>query len=82
MNQLELLTIIKELSNGYIDKKIEGRLYARTTESLIMTNIEIVPELKEFADFLAQYSPNNNSSELFGDEELRNKIKEFLWSNC
>ncbi len=75
MNRKELYTILKRLSSGFLRKKIEGELYAYVTESLIMTNLNIIPELEEFADFLAQYHPKPDIQELYGNKELIEKIR-------
>jgi len=74
MNRYELLKLLKELSKGFVDKKIDGGLYAYITESLIMLNLESVPELEDFADFLAQYHPHKDLPELYSDEELKLRI--------
>lgn len=80
MNKTDILIILKKLAQGFLDNKIEGNLYQWITESLIMTNLDLVPELEDFADFLAQYKHNSDMSELYGDKELKQKIKKiFKW---
>jgi len=78
MNKNEFKKIIKLLSKGFILGKIDGLLYSNVCESLIATNLSLVPELEYFADFLAQYHSNPEMSELYGNNELKKKIKEVL----
>ncbi len=78
MKKEELLIILKELSLGYLNKEINGRLYARVCESLIIINLSLVPKMEDFADFLAQYSLNEDLPELYNEKNLRKKIKEII----
>jgi len=78
MKQKEILIILRELSLGYLNKEINGKLYARVCESLIVLNLDLIPKMEDFADFLAQYSPNNDLSELYNDQDLKKKIKEIF----
>jgi hypothetical protein len=71
----KILEKIKELSEDFINGKINGKDYADEVEGLIMINLETVPELEEFADFLAQYHPNKDMPELYSDDDLKKKIK-------
>lgn len=75
MNRRELYSVIRTLSDGFLKGKINGELYANAVESLIMTNTKMIPELEKFADFLAQYHPNQDIPELYGNRELKEKIK-------
>lgn len=76
MKKNELLVILKILSEGFVDNKIEGNLYANIVESMIVLNLELVPDLEDFADFLAQYHSPKDMPELYSNEELKKKIKE------
>ena len=79
MEKKELYAVLKKLSEGFLDKKIESDLYAKIVETLILTNINIVHDkLEEFADFLAQYKHNPDMPELYGDKELTQKIKKIF----
>lgn len=78
MKKDELLSVLKKLSEGFIDNKIEGNLYANIVESLVVLNLELVPELEDFADFLAQYHSPKDMPELYSDSELKEKIKKIF----
>ena len=75
MNKKDLYEILRKLSEGYIKNEVSGKIYAYTTESLIAVNLDLVPDLEDFADFLAQYSPNQDLPELYNDKDLKKKIK-------
>ena len=75
MDKNKLIIILKELSEGFLKNKIDGKVYAKVVESLIVTNLDLVPKLEEFADFLAQYNPKPDMPELYGDKDLVKKIK-------
>ena len=51
MKKVDLYAILKQLSNGFIENKIDGKLYAQIVESLISINLKLAPELEDFADF-------------------------------
>ena len=70
MDKGELYIIIKNLSAGFLDEKIDGSLYSKIVESLISLNLNIVDvELEEFSEFLAQYKSKPDIPELHGDNE-------------
>ena len=75
LNRADLIRKLKGLSRAFLDGNIDGKVYSRTTEGLIATNIKLVPELEEFADFLAQYEPKPSMPELYSDKDLKKKIK-------
>jgi hypothetical protein len=75
MKRNKIIETLKDLSKRFLEDKIAGKEYARTAESIIMSNVELVPELEEFADFLAQYSPDRDIPELYSSKELKSKIK-------
>ncbi|MBN2880887.1 hypothetical protein JXM83_02430 [Candidatus Woesearchaeota archaeon] len=76
MNREELLEIIKKLSTGYKNKIIVGQLFSYTVESLIMTNLDLVPELEELADYLAQFDENATEKYFYSREDLIHKLIE------
>jgi len=78
MQRNELYQILKKLSQGYIEKKIKEEFYAQLLESLIVFNLDIIPELEELSDFLAQYKHNPDMPELYDDKELTKKIKKIF----
>ena len=79
MKENDTVEIIRKLSRGFLEKKIEGKLYAWVTESLIVCNkINLSKRYIDFAHFLAQYSPNQEIPELYGSRELKKKIKELF----
>ena len=63
------------VGKGFLDKKMDGKLFARVTEGLIASNLGLVPELEEFANFLAQYNPDSTSVNFFKNEDLKKEIK-------
>ncbi len=78
MKKEELMAVLKKLSEGFVDNKIEGNLYANIVESRVVLNSELVPDLEDFADFLAQYHSSKDIPELYSDEDLKKKIEEIF----
>ena len=78
MEKSEITQILKELSKGLKNNEIDRNLYAKVVESLIIGNLEIIPELEHFADFLAQYHSPKDAPELYSTNELINKINEIF----
>lgn len=79
MNQENLKNLVKDLSIGFLNKKIDGKLYAKITEGLIATNEQFSnKELLDFADFLAQYSPDDPEPGLYNDKDLIKKIQDLF----
>lgn len=75
MEKKDLIEIIESISAGLINNKIDSNLYSDIVESLIRCNLDQVPELEEFSDFLAQHHSPKDAPELFGDEELKSEVK-------
>ena len=78
MDRTEIYSILKKLSEGFLLGSIKGDLYTYIVEALIVTNIKLVPELENFADFLAQYHSSRDLPELYGDKDLIKKIKKIF----
>ena len=82
MNKTDLRDFIKMLSQGFLQKKIDGRLFAKFAEGLIAVNEDIADDsLNDFADFLAQYDPDGSEPELYNNKELIQKIKQVFKLN-
>ena len=76
MEFADLKAIVERLSRYYLAGEVSGRAYAWLAESLIASSghMQTVPELEEFAEALAFYSPLGEDG-LFGDEELKRRVQ-------
>ena len=74
MDMIEILTLI---SNEYLRGNIRGKFCSDLMEGLIRTNLNVVPELEEFADFLAHYHPEPDPKNpgLLRDTDLRRELR-------
>ena len=78
MEKKDIIWLIKSLSKAYLENKIDKNYYASIVESIIGLNINLLPELMDFADFLAQYHHPKDMPELYSDEELIEQIKKLF----
>ena len=77
----EIVNLLESISRGYIEKKIDGKLYAYIVENLIALNRSILKrKFLKFSEFLAQYDSDSQDSELYNDFDLKHKIRELFVS--
>jgi hypothetical protein len=70
MNKTQIYKKISELYKRFRSREIEDNLFAKEIETLIITNIDIVPELEELADALALFHEPKDDPSLLGRNEL------------
>jgi len=80
MERDDLLVLLKQISEGFVQGEMKPELYARTVEGLISSNLDTVPDLESFSVKLVDYGVRG-AAEPMTPEDLR-AIAEKLIAAC
>jgi len=70
MERDDLLLLLKQISEGFLEGEMSAHLFARTVEGLISSNLDTVPDLEGFHLRLADFGVRG-AAEALTPEGLR-----------